>query len=198
MSTFIRQCFVGLKVLVVMTVLLGVAYPAAVWGVGQVAFHGKAERPDHLATTARTSARRSSARTSRSRIPSGSTVGRPRPEYDGLASAASNLGPSNPELLKAIKERQQAIAEAEGVPCSDVPADAVTASGSGLDPYISPEYAALQVKRSRHASAACRSAVRKLVDEHTYGASSDSSASPRSTCWSSTWLSTRGRAAGAH
>ncbi len=47
MSAFIRQCLVGLKVLVVMTVLLGIAYPVAVWGVGQAAFHDNAERAGH-------------------------------------------------------------------------------------------------------------------------------------------------------
>ncbi|MEH3033063.1 MAG: potassium-transporting ATPase subunit C [Aeromicrobium erythreum] len=68
-------------------------------------------------------------------------------DYDPLASAPSNLGPSNPDLLKAIRERRAAIAKVEGVAPGRVPADAVTASGSGLDAYVSPAYAALQVPR---------------------------------------------------
>ncbi|WP_332643913.1 potassium-transporting ATPase subunit KdpC [Aeromicrobium sp.] len=168
MSTFIRQCFVGLKVLVVMTVVLGVAYPAAVWGVGQVAFNDKA----------------SGQIVSHQGEDVGSAIigqdfkvedaqwfhGRPSAsEYDGLASGGSNLGGSNPDLLRAITERQQAVADAEGVSVGEVPADAVTASGSGLDPYISPEYAALQIERVAKARNLSVEAVRKLVDEHTYG-----------------------------
>lgn len=168
MSAFIRQCFVGLKVLVVMTIVLGVAYPVAVWGVGQIVFNDKANGQI----------------VSLDGKDVGSTLigqnfpvddpqwfhGRPSAnEYDGLASAASNLGPSNPDLLKAIKERQQAVADAEGVDVSEVPADAVTASGSGLDPYISPEYAALQVERIAKARDLPVEEVRKLVDEHSYG-----------------------------
>ncbi|MDR7085764.1 K+-transporting ATPase ATPase C chain [Aeromicrobium panaciterrae] len=168
MATFFRQCFVGFKVLVVMTVVLGVAYPAAVWGVGQVAFNDNANGQI----------------VSRDGKDVGSSIigqnfkvddpqwfhGRPSAaEYDGLASAASNLGPSNPDLLTAIKERQEAVAGAEGVDVSDVPADAVTASGSGLDPYISPEYAALQVERVAKARGLLVDAVRRLVEDHTYG-----------------------------
>ncbi len=145
-TDFLRQTLVGLKVLLVMTVVLGVLYPAAVWGVGQVAFHDRAG--GQILSVGGQDV--------------GSTIigqdfpvdspewfhGRPSaPGYDGLASAASNLGPSNPDLLASITERQQQIASVEGVPVSQIPADAVTASGSGLDPYISPEYAAIQVER---------------------------------------------------
>lgn len=168
MTTFIRQCFVGLKVLVVMTVVLGVAYPAAVWGVGQVAFNDKANGQiiSHGGKDVGSSIIGQDFKVEDPQW----FHGRPSAsEYDGLASAASNLGPSNPDLLKVIKERQQEIATAEGVAVRDVPADAVTASGSGLDPYISPEYAALQVERVAQARNLSVDAVRKLVGEHMYG-----------------------------
>ena len=67
--------------------------------------------------------------------------------YDPLASGASNLGPENPDLLATVEERREQVAAREGVDPSEVPVDAVTASGSGLDPHISPEYAELQVAR---------------------------------------------------
>lgn len=166
MSAFIRQCFVGLKVLVVMTVLLGVAYPAAVWGVGQAAFRDNADGQI----------------VSHDGKDVGSSLigqdfkdpqwfhGRPSAsDYDGLSSGPSNLGPSNPDLLKAIKERQQAVAAAEGVSVREVPADAVTASGSGLDPYVSPAYADLQVDRVARERGLPAARVRRLVHDHTCG-----------------------------
>lgn len=165
-ADFIRQSLVGLKALVVMTVLLGVAYPAVVWGVGQVTFHGRADGQIVSAGGKDVGSKI---------IGQNFTVkgdqwfhGRPSAaDYDGLASGASNLGPSNPALLKAITARQKAIATVEGVPASAIPADAVTASASGLDPYISPAYAALQVKRVAEERGLSPSVVRSLVADHT-------------------------------
>lgn len=165
---FIRQSVVGLKILLVMTVMLGVVYPAAVWGVGQVAFHDKAN--GQLVSQGGKNV--------------GSAIigqnfklkdlqwfhGRPSAtDYDGLASAPSNLGPSNPDLLKSIKQRQQEIATIEGADASEIPADAVTASASGLDPYISPAYAALQVERVARERGLAVSTVKALVETYTSG-----------------------------
>ena len=86
-----------------------------------------------------------------------------------LSSYGSNLGPEEPALIKAIKERKAEIAEREGVPESDVPPDAVTASGSGLDPDISVAYAELQVPRVAEANGLSEDAVRELVDDNTSG-----------------------------
>ncbi len=76
----------------------------------------------------------------------------PRPSaagdgYDAGASSGSNWGPENEDLIAAIEERQLQIEDLDGVSLDEIPADAVTASGSGLDPHISPEYALLQVPR---------------------------------------------------
>ena len=165
---FIRPTFVGLKILLVMTVVLGVAYPAAVWGVGQVAFHDKANGQI----------------VSQDGKDVGSAIigqdfkvkdpewfhGRPSAaDYDGLASAPSNLGPSNPDLLASVKKRQRQIAKVEEVPVSRIPADAVTASASGLDPYISPAYAALQVARVARERGLSASSVKRLVERYTSG-----------------------------
>ena len=84
----------------------------------------------------------------------------PRPsagDYDGLASGGSNAGPNDAELVATIDQRRAEIAARDGVPAAAVPADAVTASGSGLDPFISPAYALLQVDRvARSAGSAGR------------------------------------------
>ncbi|MBE0528602.1 MAG: potassium-transporting ATPase subunit C, partial [Thermoleophilia bacterium] len=90
-------------------------------------------------------------------------------DYDASSSGGSNLGPQNLELVAAIAARRAQIAAFNGVPASAVPADAVTASGSGLDPHISPAYAAIQVQRVAKARGLSTSAVAVLVAAHTRG-----------------------------
>ncbi len=88
---------------------------------------------------------------------------------DPRYSSASNLGPNNPDLVTAIKQRQQQIAAFDHVKISQIPPDAVTTSASGLDPDISPANAAIQVNRvaaARHVSPA---AVEALVNQYTGG-----------------------------
>lgn len=87
--------------------------------------------------------------------------------YDGAASSGSNLGPNNADLVAAIEERRSDIAELEAADAVDVPADAVTASGSGLDPHISPEYAALQAPRVAAERDLAVAEVEELVAAHT-------------------------------
>ena len=87
--------------------------------------------------------------------------------WDPASSSASNLGPNEPKLLEAVTANRSAVAAAEGVSEAEVPADAVTASGSGLDPDISPEYARLQVARVAAAHGLDTEAVASLVDQHT-------------------------------
>ena len=85
--------------------------------------------------------------------------------YDAQGSSASNLGPTNPDLVKAIQDRQAAIRDSDGT--GAIPADAVTASGSGLDPHISPDYALLQVDRVAKARGLDATTVRALVNRYT-------------------------------
>jgi K+-transporting ATPase ATPase C chain len=89
--------------------------------------------------------------------------------YDALASGASNLGPTNQALVDRVQSSIQAIAEREGVDSSQIPADAVYASGSGLDPDISPAYAEIQIPRVARTRGMSEDAVRALVREHTSG-----------------------------
>lgn len=87
--------------------------------------------------------------------------------YDAGASSGSNLGPNNADLVAAIEERRNAVADLEGVEPAEVPTDAVTASGSGLDPHISPEYAALQMRRVAAERDLAVGEVADLVAAHT-------------------------------
>nr|WP_235492916.1 potassium-transporting ATPase subunit KdpC [Aeromicrobium sp. Leaf245] len=161
----LRQSFAAARVLLVLTVLLGVLYPAAVWAVGRAV-------PDR----ADGSLLRVDGQVVGSRL-LGQTFEGPswfhsRPSagsYDGLASAPSNLGPSNPDLVAAIEERRAAVAAEEGVEPAAVPPDAVTASGSGLDPHVSPAYADLQVPRVARERGLPVDQVRRLVEEATSG-----------------------------
>jgi len=167
MIPFLRQSVAGLRLLLVLTVVLGLAYPLAVYGVGRLV-------PDKAD---------GSMLTVDGRVVGSRLIGQafdgdewflPRPSvagdgYDPLASGASNFGPENPDLLATVTERKQEVADREGVDPSAVPADAVTASGSGLDPDISPEYARLQVDRVARARGLDPDAVRQLVDDHVQG-----------------------------
>ncbi|MDR2998747.1 MAG: potassium-transporting ATPase subunit KdpC, partial [Microbacterium sp.] len=96
----------------------------------------------------------------------------PRPsasDYDATASGGSNLGPSNPELVKQIEQRRAEVAAFNGVDPSQVPADALTASASGLDSQISPAYALLQVRRVAEARDMREDDVRAIVESHIQG-----------------------------
>lgn len=172
---FARQTWAGLRVLLVLTLVLGFAYPLAVTGVAQVAFPWQADGSLVSATGEHV--------TSRDDAVGSLLVGQgfdgpqwfhPRPSvagdgYDTLASAGSNLGPLNEDLLAAVEERRVAVAEQEGIDPADVPVDALTASGSGLDPDISPQYALLQVSRVARERGLSRDEVRALVEDATAG-----------------------------
>ena len=178
---WLRQHLVALRGLLVFTVIVGIAYPVVMWGVAQVAFHNQANGSlvsyqGHVVGSSLLCQEFTDAK------------GNPLPRYfqprpsnavnaavktdfgcDPGFSAASNLGPNNPDLIKVIKQRQQQIAAFDHVKISQIPADAVTASGSGLDPDISPQDAAIQVNRvaaARHVSPA---AVQALVASNTQG-----------------------------
>lgn len=167
----VRSAGVAIRLTLLATVVLGVGYPLAVWGVGQAAFHEQAngsEVTDSSGAVVGSSligqsfSGKQADRWFQSRPSAAGEDG-----YDAGASSGSNLGPNNPDLLKAVEDRRAALAKADGVPAAQVPADAVTASGSGLDPDISPEYARQQVQRVASARSLSAADVRQLVSQHT-------------------------------
>jgi K+-transporting ATPase ATPase C chain len=171
LTGYLRQAGTALRFLALATLVLGLAYPLAVFGVGQVAAPFQANgsiirdasgAPAASALIAQASADGSGAQDPRWFHARPSAV-----MWDPAASSASNLGPNEPKLLEAVIANRSAVAAAEGTAASDVPADAVTASGSGLDPDISPEYARLQVARVAAAHGLDTETVASLVDRHT-------------------------------
>jgi K+-transporting ATPase ATPase C chain len=164
--TMIRQSLAGLLVLLVFTVVFGLGYPLLMTGVGQVAFHHQAN-----GSMVRYQGRDVGSSLLGQEF-KGAQWFQPRPSassYDALASGGTNLGPNNPDLVTAIQKAKAAIAAQDGVSPSQVPPDAVTSSGSGLDPHISPAYADLQVARVAKARGMSVADVQRLVDEHTQG-----------------------------
>jgi K+-transporting ATPase ATPase C chain len=162
----LRPAFVGV---ILLTVLTGLVFPLALLALGEALFPGQAAG-DQV--------------TSRGVVVGSQLIGQsftrleyfhPRPSaagagYDGTASGGTNLGPSNPKLIAAVGQAASAYRKLNGLaPDAAVPIDAVTSSGSGLDPHISPENAALQVPRVARARGIGEDAVRRLLAEHTQG-----------------------------
>jgi K+-transporting ATPase ATPase C chain len=173
--TLFRHSLAGLRVLIAMTVLLGLAYPFAVLGVARVAFPWQADGSLVTATGQHTDDVHDAAGSAIvGQLTHDDGLFQPRPSaagdgYDMMSTYGSNLGPNNPDLVKSIDERRADIAQREHVDPSDVPPDAVTASASGIDPDISPAYAEIQVRRVAAAHDLTEGQVRHLVDEHTSG-----------------------------
>ena len=170
-STFLRTWFAGLRALLVLTVVTGVAYPLVITVLG-FAFPGQANGSlitagGHVVGSSLIG--QSFADDKGNALPQWFQSRPSAGNYDPMSSGGSNLGPENETLIKAIKDRQAAVATSDGVQPSSVPADALTASWSGLDPHISPAYALEQVSRVAKARGLSEATVRQLVLEHTQG-----------------------------
>ena len=176
----IRQYIAAFRLLLVFTVICGIAYPVVMWGVAQAAFKNQAD---------------GSLVTYKGQVVGSSLLcqefvnakGDPLPQYfqprpssatsgdatdygcDPGFSAAANLSASNPTLVTDVKQLQQQIAAFDHVKISQIPPDAVTSSGSGLDPDISPQNAAIQVNRVATARQLPVARVRALVAQFTQG-----------------------------
>jgi K+-transporting ATPase ATPase C chain len=181
LPVFVRQHIAGLRALLVFTVLCGLIYPAVMVGVAQlvspnhangsmVSYNGREVGSAVLCQEFADAKGNPLPRYFQPR-PSAAVDATSKTDYgcNPLFSAASNLGPNNPDEIQAIKERQKAIAAFDHVSVSQIPADAVTASGSGLDPGISPQNAAIQVNRVAAARNLSVSTVKSLVATYTQG-----------------------------
>lgn len=159
----------GVVMTVVLTILVGVIYPFFMTGLAQVLFHGQAN---------------GSLITVNGRVVGSSLIGQNfiKPQYfhprlsaagtgyDASNSGGTNLGPTNAVLVKNTIAHANAIRKEEGLPANyPLPADAVSTSASGLDPNISPAYAALQVPRVARVRGLSQDQVRKLVARYTSG-----------------------------
>ncbi|MHC3467425.1 potassium-transporting ATPase subunit C [Streptomyces sp. 7R007] len=169
----------GLRALLVLTLVTGVVYPLAVTGVAQALFHGKANGSETRAD---------------GKVVGSSLIGQqgygldyfqPRPanglgtnsantRYKLLLSGATNLSADNKDLVDQVEAAKAKVVKDNTVPGysvrpSQVPADAVTSSGSGLDPDISPQYARIQVHRVAERNGLPVAEVERLVADHTDG-----------------------------
>ncbi len=148
-------------------VLFGGVYHLLIWGIGRVAFPAQAE--GSLLRRADGAVVGSSLIAQKFTKPG---YFHPRPsgvDYNAASTGGTNYGPSNPDHLKAVKERLDAITAEEGVPGTLVPSEMVTASGAGLDPHIPPSAAELQVARVARARNVAPERVREVVSRHTEG-----------------------------
>ncbi|MGH9163305.1 MAG: potassium-transporting ATPase subunit KdpC [Vicinamibacteraceae bacterium] len=154
----------GILFTVVSMTLLGV-YHVVLWSIGNAAFAAQVEgslirRDDGTIVGSRLVAQEFKRR----------EYFRPRPSaagYDASATGGSNYGPSNPDHLKAVQERIDAIVKEDGVQASQIPSEMVTASGAGTDPHIPPAAAALQATRVASSRSVDVSRVRELIAAHT-------------------------------
>jgi K+-transporting ATPase ATPase C chain len=179
LPVWIGQHLAAVRAIIVMTVITGAIYPLVMLGIGQAAFHNQAN---------------GSLVTVNGKVVGSSLLcqefvdskGNPLPQYfqprpstassatdktdygcDPNFSGASNLGTNNSTLLQNVQQRKAAYAKLNGVPLASVPPDAVTTSGSGLDPYISPQNAADQLNRVATARHLPASQVQALVSKYT-------------------------------
>lgn len=168
MSMLIKHLGIGIRAIAILTVIFGIIYPLAMWGIGALV------NRDGTTGSIVSANGQEVASALIAQDTSGPQWFHPRPSaagdgYDTSASGGSNLGTGSEELLALVEERRQTVADEEGVAPQDVPADAVTASASGLDPHISPEYADIQVPRVATENGLSENEVRKLVAQNSSG-----------------------------
>jgi K+-transporting ATPase ATPase C chain len=155
----------GVLFTIVTMILFGGVYHIVLWGVGRVAFADQTEgslvrRADGTVVGSRLIAQAFTRPAYFHPRPSGV-------DYNAASTGGTNYGPSNPDHLKAVQERLDAVTKQEGVTANQVPSEMVTASGGGMDPHIPPAAAELQVARVASSRKVDITRVRELVTAHT-------------------------------
>ncbi|MEW2612905.1 potassium-transporting ATPase subunit C [Streptomyces sp. NPDC047880] len=190
-SNTARLIGAGLRALLVLTLVTGVLYPLVVTGIAQGLFNDKANGSEikangkvvgssligqayNLPLKEGEETPAPDLKWFQGRPQNGLGTNSVNTQYKLLLSGATNRSGDNEELIQWVKDAKAAVVKDNSVPGhpvkpSDVPADAVTSSGSGLDPDISPQYADLQVHRVAEKNGLSATEVQKLVDEHTEG-----------------------------
>lgn len=169
MRTTLRTAGVAVRAMLVFTAVLGIGYMLLITAIGQVALpfqaNGSLVRSADGAVIGSTLIGQSFQDADGQALPQYFQSRPSAATYDGAASTGSNLGPENPDLIASIQQGQSDFRDLNGA--GSVPADAVTASGSGLDPDISVENAERQVARVAEARGIPSSEVDALVAQHT-------------------------------
>src|SRR2546430_9662329 len=186
MNSLVKQGLAGLRVLLVLTVLTGILYPLGIWVISRIpGLHDNAEGSIVLVNGHAVGSdligidpvardpnhdpwfhnRPSGVAQDLDGDGSGDVLG----PADATNSGGTNQGAANEDLVKAIQQRKDTIAKREGVDPSRIPADAVTASGSGLDPAISPAYAELQIPRVARETGVSPGQLPALIEDNTTG-----------------------------
>ena len=188
-SSTLRQYGAALRTLLLLTLILGLAYPLAMTGFAQVAFgnnaNGSLAVRNGKTVGSTLIGQEFTKPVLKNGQPTKDAKGNPvveadpryfqsRPSaagqgYDPTSSGASNLGPENKDLIASITDRRATAATLDGINAAQVAPDALLASGSGLDPHISPAYAQLQIARIARVRALTLAQVQALVTQNTQG-----------------------------
>jgi K+-transporting ATPase ATPase C chain len=166
---FLKQLRIAVITIVLFTIITGLAYPLAVTGIGQLLFPGKAngsliKDKGKIVGSELIGQQFSDPKYFWSRLSATSPTA-----YNAGASSGSNLGPINPALIDAAQKRTQELRAADSLNTNPIPADLVTASGSGLDPHISVAAALYQVNRVARNRNISPERVHALVEQNTEG-----------------------------
>ncbi|MFF8945910.1 potassium-transporting ATPase subunit KdpC [Streptomyces sp. NPDC014864] len=168
-----RMVWAALRMLLALTVVTGIVYPLVVTGIGQAAFHSKADgsllKVDGKEVGSKLIGQSWNIKGTDKPDPKWF---QPRPSnssYDPLSTGSSQLSASNSKLVQMVDNAEKQVADFNSVPRSEVPKDAVTGSASAIDPDISPAYARIQADRVAKANGLPGAQVRKLVEDHVTG-----------------------------